>query len=349
MSAERGIKVKVGALIVVATALLVGFVVLLGSFSVGEKRVLHLELADSGSVRSGAPVKIAGVRAGRVEAVEFLVARDARQSAPLREGEPRVNVRLRIAIDAKMAASVRGDSEFFVTTQGVLGEKYVEIVPGSAGAPEWPEGSYIRAHDPPRLDLLFAKADAILGQVQQLESGGGDLDIGELLGALTRLTKNLDRFVEDHRARMDDIVVNIDGALVDARAIVAGARAAVGDGAELRATVVAARRLVEGLSRDAGPLTKQARHTLETADRSLTEVSALLTSHKDDIDRALGDLPAITRRARDVARDTAAITAGLTKGRGTVGQLLLDREIYDDLKEMLRDLKRHPWKMLWRE
>jgi phospholipid/cholesterol/gamma-HCH transport system substrate-binding protein len=39
----------------------------------------------------------------------------------------------------------------------------------------------------------------------------------------------------------------------------------------------------------------------------------------------------------------------VSTGRGTIGQLIIDQEIYDDLKEMLRDLKRHPWKMLWRE
>ena len=348
---DEGIKIKVGALIVVAVTLLVGFVVLLGSFSVGEKRILHLELTDSCSMLSGAPVKIAGVRAGRVQAVDFLVERDARQSAPRVVGEPRVNVRVRIAIDAAMAPAVRHDSEFYVTTQGVLGEKYLEIIPGSDAAPEWAEGSYIRGHDPPRLDLLFAKADAILGQVEQLLTGGdGDsLNVGELIGSLTRLTKNLDSFVHDHRAEMDRIVVNVDQAIIDTRAAVAGVRHAVGDGEDLRATISSTRRVAEAVARDAGPLTAQLRQTMATADRSLTEVSALLTSHKADIDAALGDLPGITRRTKDLTRDAAAITAGLTKGRGTIGQLLTDRELYDDLKEMLRDLKRHPWKMLWKE
>ena len=333
----------------VSVTLLLGFVLLLGSFSVGDKRVLHVEVTDSGSVLAGAPVKIAGVRAGRVEAVDFLVERNARKSAAKREGEPRINVRLRITIDTAMAAAVREDSEFYITTQGVLGEKYLEIVPGSDESAEWPDGSYIRGHDPPRLDLLFAKADAILGQVEQLISGGDDLNIGELLSALTRLTKNLDSFVSEHRPRLDRIVVNIDDSVADARMVVAGARVAMGDGSDLKATIGATRRLAEDLSRDAGPLVSQARKTLGTADRSLTDITALLTAHRADIDQALSDLPAVTRRAKDITRDVAAITAGLTKGQGTVGQLLTDRELYDDLKEMLRDLKRHPWKVLWKE
>jgi len=32
-----------------------------------------------------------------------------------------------------------------------------------------------------------------------------------------------------------------------------------------------------------------------------------------------------------------------------VGQMLSDEEIYDDLKELLRDIKQHPWKLIWEE
>ena len=41
--------------------------------------------------------------------------------------------------------------------------------------------------------------------------------------------------------------------------------------------------------------------------------------------------------------------ARLEKGEGTVGQLLEDEEIYDDLKELIRDIKRHPWKLIWQD
>jgi len=39
----------------------------------------------------------------------------------------------------------------------------------------------------------------------------------------------------------------------------------------------------------------------------------------------------------------------MRRGEGTVGALLADEEIYDDLKEMLRELKTHPWRFFWRE
>ncbi len=346
---EEGLKAKVGALVVVAVMLLVGFVVALGTFTVGEQRTLYLELNDSGSMLRGAPVKIAGVRAGRVEAVEFLVDRNARRSRPRHQGEARVNVRVTVSIREDMAGAVREDSEFYITTQGVLGEKYLEILPGSDGSPEWAEGSYVRGHDPARMDLLFAKADAILGQVQAFLSGGREVDIGALLDALTRLTQKLDGFVGRNDEALDRIVANIDGTLADAREIAASARKGVGDGEDLRAMIVGARSLAERMSREAGPLSEQAKQTLGSADATMADLRGFLAANRAPLDAAIADLPTITGRAKDVSRDAAAITAALTEGRGTVGQLLTDRELYDDLKEMLRDLKRHPWKMLWKE
>jgi len=36
------------------------------------------------------------------------------------------------------------------------------------------------------------------------------------------------------------------------------------------------------------------------------------------------------------------------EGRGTVGKLFVDDKLYTDLEEMFADLKRHPWKLLYR-
>jgi phospholipid/cholesterol/gamma-HCH transport system substrate-binding protein len=47
--------------------------------------------------------------------------------------------------------------------------------------------------------------------------------------------------------------------------------------------------------------------------------------------------------------DAQNIVNNMKKGEGTVGALLMDEEIYDDVQEMLRDLKHNPWKLFWRE
>ena len=36
-------------------------------------------------------------------------------------------------------------------------------------------------------------------------------------------------------------------------------------------------------------------------------------------------------------------------GKGTAGALISRDEIYADLRELIRDLKRNPWKFFWKE
>ena len=346
---ERSLQIRVGALSLVALVLLAGFVLVLGSVSVGAQRTLYIELADSGSILKGAPVKIAGVRAGRVEHVEFLVARDARRSELLPGEAPAVNVRLKVSVDEEMAPAVRKDSEFFVTTQGVLGEKYLEIVPGSLNAPEWTDGAHIRAHDPARMDLLFAKASSILGKIEQALGGMDGPKLGELVGNLIRLTGHLDEVLVANRGRIDAIVQNLESTSADAAVLVRSLREGVGSGENVGAIVQNVRTVSEVFARESGPLAETARRTLGTVDQTVSTVNEVVQKHRPGIEATLENLEPLSAHARSAARDASAITQGIAMGRGTAGQLLVDQEIYDDLKEMLRDLKRHPWKMLWKE
>ena len=57
---------------------------------------------------------------------------------------------------------------------------------------------------------------------------------------------------------------------------------------------------------------------------------------------ALSGVPAVLASARKV-------TDAVVDGRGTLGALVMDRALYDDLREMLLDLKRRPWKVIWKE
>ena len=70
---------------------------------------------------------------------------------------------------------------------------------------------------------------------------------------------------------------------------------------------------------------------------------------KKKVLRALDELLALSSKAQALASDAAAITQDLRKGKGSIGPLLVDPQVSDDLKELTRDLKRNPWKFFWRE
>ena len=64
---------------------------------------------------------------------------------------------------------------------------------------------------------------------------------------------------------------------------------------------------------------------------------------------ALHDVRSLASRADHIASDAQRVTTHIRQGRGTVGALLMDEEVYDDLQELVRDLKHNPWKFFWRE
>src|SRR5262245_46547346 len=112
----RTLELKVGALVVVSLGLLVGFVALLGGLSLQPGFRVFVDYDFSGNIHSGAPVKISGIKIGSVEEVRFLGGQIDPQL------NRRVQVRLVVKIEQRARAAIRKDAEFFVNTQGVLGE-----------------------------------------------------------------------------------------------------------------------------------------------------------------------------------------------------------------------------------
>jgi phospholipid/cholesterol/gamma-HCH transport system substrate-binding protein len=84
---------------------------------------------------------------------------------------------------------------------------------------------------------------------------------------------------------------------------------------------------------------------------NLNRVSATVgdPAEQEKIKKALADIAQLAERANATASDAQAIVSHIKKGEGTVGALVMDEEIYDDVQEMVRDLKHNPWKFLWRE
>ena len=92
---------------------------------------------------------------------------------------------------------------------------------------------------------------------------------------------------------------------------------------------------------------KDAREALANLNRVSATVGD--PQQQEKIRKALQDVAQLAERANATVADTQAIVAHIKKGKGTVGALVMDEEIYDDMQEIVRDLKHNPWKFLWRE
>ncbi len=102
--------------------------------------------------------------------------------------------------------------------------------------------------------------------------------------------------------------------------------------ADLRASV----RNLRGLTADLDATAAQARPLVGRAARLLSEAD--ITRMQDGIDRMDASLTKLD-----------AMMAQIQSGKGALGMLVYDDRVGDDLRDLLEDLKTHPWKLLWKK
>ena len=118
------------------------------------------------------------------------------------------------------------------------------------------------------------------------------------------------------------------------------------DNPKIMRTIDNVDRLAAELQRESGPLLHDARDTLQNFDR----VSATLGSPEETakLKKTLDDVAELAGRADATVADAQALVTRIRKGQGTVGALVMDEEVYDDLQATVRDLKHNPWKLFWK-
>src|SRR6516225_6337825 len=148
----RSVEVKVGALILVSLVILGGFILVMGGLSFEKTYPLYVDFDNPGALQSGAAVRIAGVKVGSVKTMSFLGGKMDPKTGR------RVLVRTELAVQQRVHDAIHDDADFYVTAQGVLGEQFLAIEPGSPERPPLADGAIVKGIDPPRLDLFLAKA-----------------------------------------------------------------------------------------------------------------------------------------------------------------------------------------------
>jgi len=346
---ETAIEVKVGALVLFSTALLVAFVLLLGDFSFSSGFEFDVEFNNAGGLKPGAEVAIAGISVGNVKQLRFT------QNENRDPDGAAVAVRATLRVDEKYAPSVRENSQFFITTRGVLGEPYIEIVTKNFDAKAVAKGDVLKGVDPPRMDIIISKATELISSLNELFDDPS-IQTRELISNTASLMKTLDGLVADNREDLDATVKNVRSTSEEASKLLTSLNVAVDDGSELRSTMNnlsatsrSARNITTKVDGKLDPMledltvaSNRARNVTESADR-------LITGNEGKISTSLDNLQVSSQRLANMSKDAEGVVQGIKKGEGTVGALLSERELYDDLKEMLRNIKQRPWKIVWKE
>ncbi len=142
---ENAVKFRVGLFVLVALLTFLGAVYALGARArLFEARyTIHADFTEVGGLVEGATVRLAGVQIGRVSAVNL-------------PPQPGGKVRVDLTIARRFSDRIRKNSVARIETQGLLGDRIVEISVGDASAPPVLAGEVLASRDPADFGRIMA-------------------------------------------------------------------------------------------------------------------------------------------------------------------------------------------------
>jgi phospholipid/cholesterol/gamma-HCH transport system substrate-binding protein len=332
---ELGKKLRVGVFVLVALVAGIGMVYALGARArLFEARyTVHADFTEVGGLNEGATVRLAGVQIGRVKGVNL-------------PAEPGGKVRVDLAIAKQFANRVRKNSVARIETQGLLGDRIVEITVGTADAPPTKDGDVIVARDPTDFTKIVSQgADTVknvAALAESLKTTADTLrqsklieDASATLASTRKVTDRVARMVDEvekGRGWAHALIYEEPVALRKMNDVIATTqrlldRVERGEGAAgvltSNQSTASARRFVAAMDK----LSRMAEQP-GTADEGL--VPALLFDPK--YKNVLEDLKVVAHNFREVSDR-------LVGGKGTLGELIKDEPADASIRQASRDLQ----------
>ncbi len=313
---DRRLELKVGAFVLLAIVAGLGVVALLGNkHHVFESRVtLHTSFAEVGGLREGAPVWLSGVNVGTVTRV-----------AVGRAGEKVVRVDVEVA--RTMLDRIHQDSVATIGSQGLLGDKIIEISIGSTMSPQLEAGSELQTTAPADFNKLMDQAAAILDRAKTVADNAA---------------------IATHELADPHTIANFRGAMGSVRALLKQAETGPG--------LAHALFYDQRTSDQVGELVTQVNRLATRVDSGVKRLDAILDATDGDGKQVINNL---SRAAKDVGTvaqsvqrtkmianlesasgDVALIARNVRSGQGTVGALLVDPTVYEQLVTVLGGVQR---------
>jgi len=169
-------QVRAGFLLMFALTVLAVGVFLIGRTGhvFGERYQLVTLMQSAAGLVPGASVQLAGQTVGQVDRIQLVPPEDRTPG-----GEP---VAVWMAINREVQAQIRSDSRARTRTQGLLGDKIIDIEPGSPESAILQSGDTIISSQPLDFQLLLEEASTAIYGLTELTQNLAELTSGLLAG-----------------------------------------------------------------------------------------------------------------------------------------------------------------------
>lgn len=296
-------QIRVGLAVTIALGLLAVAVFFIGETGAvfGNRYDLITLMPNANGLIEGAGVRLAGQNVGKVARIEFVPLEDRRS--------PQQVLKVTLAIDQDVQDQIRRDSEARIRTQGLLGDKVIDITPGSRQAPELQPGDTLPSAAPIDYEQMLTSASDVVQDLAATLNGLRTIADSLIAGAgtaghmltdtvlyteLVRTSRSMNRFLD---------------------------RVSSGEGALAR------------LAED-----RQLYEDLRSAIAGLDSLTSTLVSGNGTISKLLVD-DTLYRRLNAASLRADSLLAALQAGHGTLGQLMTDQQMYDQMLKLLVDVQ----------
>ena len=284
---KKNTEAWVGIFVVVGIFLLILMTLKIEKFQVGKKigYPLTIYFDTAAGLEQNSQVRIAGVRLGEVEKV-------------ILEGG-KAKVTFRIPSDVVLFK----DAKAYLKSEGFLGEKYVEITPGTPGNPKVESGGVIEQGAPP-MDV-----EKFISKV----SDAGE-DIKEMIKPVGDLLKTIDpEKVERIVTNLDNFSGQLTSLAKDSKDTIQKAKGAFASIEDIGEKVKSGEGTLGKLINDEA-IYQEAKKTIETAKEAVEKVKGTAESLKNASEK-------------------------IERGEGTLGKLINDETLYQEIGETVKSAK----------
>jgi phospholipid/cholesterol/gamma-HCH transport system substrate-binding protein len=336
---------KVGAF-TLAGLLVVGFVV----FLIGEERKLfesqvpyHSKFQDVQGLRRGSPVRMGGVDIGTVSQVAYGSVAEDKQ------------IHVKMSVVKAESRRIRQDSVATIEGKGLLGDKMIVITVGNQKLPQIPEGGEVPSKEGDDVTQLMAKLGTITGQVERvvgnLEKTTSSLADEKLQGDLKGSVQSMNGILKsvdggdgyigklikspEESQRLSQVMQNLETATAQLNRTTTSINsilARVENGPGLAHEVLYGDESAKAVSQFGG-----AADELRLTLKGIREGNGIARSviYGDEGSQQM------MSNLNQMSGDLKQIVADMKSGKGTLGALLVDPSVYEDLKVVLGNVERN--------
>ena len=236
--------------------------------------------------------------------------------------------RARVSMLINQGVTLPMDSRAVVRTQGVLGDKFIEIIPGTVGLPPLKAGDRIvQTAAPADLDQIINRVGQISDDIRKVTSSLGDAvggpegtaELKTIISNFSVMSENLAKLTEANQENLNKMIENLAAFAADVR------------------------NISESNRENINAILTTFRTTSESMNRTIAALEDI--THK--VNQGQGTLGALVNDDATV-RDLNATLASLknisdkiNSGEGTIGRLVNDTETAEQLDEALTGVNRY--------